>query len=193
MEPVTPPGRDGDGTPAQAAGGAGAVHVLRPAELVVGARVVLRHRLPDGSAGDALGDLVHADADLLVVSTRRGQVHVARRDLLAGKAVPPPPVRRGPPHLAVGTDDLERVMAEHWRPDEREDLGGWRLRAAGGFTGRANSALAVGSPGVDLGEALARVEAFYADRGLPALVAVPHPADGAGTAAGGSVGAPRWW
>ena len=178
MEPVTPRSGDGDGVVAQTAGGAGAVHVLRPEELVVGARVVLRHRLPDGSAADALGDLVHADADLLVVSTRRGQVHVGRADLLAGKAVPPPPVRRGPPHEAVGTDDLERVAAEHWRPDEREDVGGWRLRATGGVTARANSALAVGSPGLDVGAALTRVEQFYARRGLPAVVAVPHPAGG---------------
>ncbi|WP_432491970.1 GNAT family N-acetyltransferase [Kineococcus auxinigenes] len=157
-------------------GAAGLAHVLREHELVVGARVVLRHRLPDGSASDALGELVAADGEALVVATRRGEVRVRRGDVLAGKAVPPPPRRRGAPHEAVGTDELEAVAAEHWRPDERVDLGGWRLRAAGGFTGRANSALAVGSPGVPLGEAVAAVEDFYDRRGLVPRVAVPHAA-----------------
>jgi N-acetylglutamate synthase len=149
-------------------------------DLRVGSRVVVRHRLPDGSASDALGELVGADGTTLRVATRRGEVAVARADVIAAKPVPPPPARPGPPHTAIGTDGLERVMAEHWRPLERLDLGSWRLRASGGFTGRANSALAVGAPGVDLPEAVARVEAFYAERGLPALVAVPHPAGGLG-------------
>ncbi len=157
-------------------GAAGLAHVLREHELVVGARVVLRHRLPDGSASDALGELVAADDASLVVATRRGEVRVRRGDVLAGKAVPPPPRRRGAPHEAVSTDQLEAVVAEHWRPDERVDLGGWRLRAAGGFTGRANSALAIGSPGVPLHDAVAAVEDFYRRRGLPPRVAVPHAA-----------------
>ncbi|WP_432515253.1 GNAT family N-acetyltransferase [Kineococcus sp. SYSU DK001] len=149
-------------------------------DLPVGSRVVVRHRLPDGSASDALGDLVAADATTLRIATRRGEVRVARADVLAAKPVPPPPVRRGAPHTAIGTEDLERVMAEHWRPLERLDLGGWRLRAAAGFTGRANSALAVGDPGRPLPEAIAAVEEFYAARGLRPLVAVPHPAGGLG-------------
>ncbi|WP_380161360.1 GNAT family N-acetyltransferase [Kineococcus sp. R86509] len=151
-------------------------HVIE--DLQVGSRVVVRHRLPDGAASDALGDLVAADDTTLRVATRRGEVTLARADVLAAKAVPPPPARKGPPHTAIGTDDLERVMAEHWRPLERLDLGGWRLRASEGFTGRANSALAVGDPGVP--DAVERVERFYVERGLPAVVAVAHPADGLG-------------
>ena len=158
----------------------GPVHVRREHELVVGARVVVRHRLPDGSAADALGELLAADEHALRVATRRGEVLVARADVLAAKAVPPPPVRRGRPHEAVGVDDLELVMAEHWRPLERADLGRWRLRAADGFTSRANSALAVGSPGVPLPDAVAAVERFYRERGLVPLVALPHPAGGLG-------------
>lgn len=136
----------------------------------MGRRVVVRHRLPDGSASDALGELVGADGERLVVATRRGEVVVARADVLAAKAVPPPPLAR---HARVSGDALELVAAEHWRPLEREDLGAWRLRAAGGFTGRANSALAVGDPGCDLDTALARVRAFYAARRLEAVVAAP--------------------
>ena len=37
--------------------------------------------------------------------------------------------------------DLERVAAAHWRGTEEQWLGQWLLRAADGFTGRANSAL----------------------------------------------------
>ena len=176
MAEVTPPPAAAPAPGPAAAPAPGA----RVGDLRAGTRVVVRHRLPDGSARDALGDLVGADAATLRVATRRGEVVVARADVIAAKAVPPPPVRRGPPHTAIGVEDLERVMAEHWRPLERRDLGGWRLRAGGGFTGRANSALAVGDPGLDLPGALARVEAFYAERGLPALVAVPHPAPGLG-------------
>ncbi len=152
--------------------------LVRP--LTVGGRVVVRHRLPDGSATDALGDLLADDEGSLRIATRRGEVVVARADVLAAKPVPPPPARKGPPHTAIGTEDLERVMAEHWRPLERVDLGGWRLRASEGFTGRANSALALGDPGLPLREAVAAVVDFHTSRGLQPLVAVAHPDGGLG-------------
>jgi ribosomal protein S18 acetylase RimI-like enzyme len=50
-------------------------------------------------------------------------------------------------------------------------LGQWRLRAAGGFTGRANSALAVGEPGVPIPAALAEVRGFAAQHELTPMVA----------------------
>jgi len=68
---------------------------------------------------------------------------------------------------------LERVAALHWRAPEEERLGGWLLRAGRGFTGRANSALAVGDPGVPLDDALAGVDDWYRARGLPSMIAVP--------------------
>jgi N-acetylglutamate synthase len=78
--------------------------------------------------------------------------------------------------------DLERVAAAHWRGTQEEWLGDWLLRAAGGFTGRANSALPLGDPGLPLDDALAVVTRWYRDRGLPAMIAVPMPleADGPG-------------
>ena len=54
-------------------------------------------------------------------------------------------------------------------------MGGWLLRAAQGFTGRANSALAAGDPGMPLAEAVIRVRRWYAERDLPAMIAVPYP------------------
>jgi len=71
--------------------------------------------------------------------------------------------------------DLERAAAAHWRGTEEQWLGDWLLRAAAGFTGRANSALALGDPGLPLDDALAAVTRWYRDRGLPPMIAVPAP------------------
>ena len=71
--------------------------------------------------------------------------------------------------------DLERVAAAHWRGTDEEWLGGWLLRAAEGFTGRANSALPLGDPGMPLDDTLAAVTGWYRARGLPAMIAVPLP------------------
>ena len=49
------------------------------------------------------------------------------------------------------------------------------LRAAAGFTGRANSVLPLGDPGLPLDAALAAVAQWYAERSLPAKIQVPLP------------------
>jgi GNAT superfamily N-acetyltransferase len=151
----------------------------------VGQRVVLRRRLPDGSAGDLLGDLLRWDVGgpgpVVTVRTRAGDVTVAVEDVLGGKPVPPAPARRGRPHRTVDWMTLEDVASDGWRPLEQHPLvpgryvPGWRLRAAEGFTGRANSVLALGDPGLPLGEAVAEVERWYAARDLPPRFAVPWP------------------
>jgi GNAT superfamily N-acetyltransferase len=71
--------------------------------------------------------------------------------------------------------ELERAAAAHWQGTEQEWLGEWLLRAADGFTGRANSALALGDPAAPLDEALDYVSGWYRARGLPAMIAVPLP------------------
>lgn len=55
---------------------------------------------------------------------------------------------------ALGVVDLELLAARGWRGTEEDRLGTWLLRAAGGFTGRANSALVAGDPGRSLPEAV---------------------------------------
>jgi N-acetylglutamate synthase len=77
--------------------------------------------------------------------------------------------------MAISISDLEEVAADGWRGTDEEPLGGWRLRAAGGFTGRANSALAVGDPGLPLHAAAAAVHHWYAARGLPTMISVSYP------------------
>jgi ribosomal protein S18 acetylase RimI-like enzyme len=147
----------------------------------VGARVVVRHRLehPDALSGatltDVVGDLVAADADALVVSTRRGEVRVPRGVVTALKEIPPRPSRRGAPHRALSVEDLQRVMVGAWPAMETQRLGDWVLRASRGFTQRANSVVTAGSPGVPVPAALDAVEAWYAARGLPANLTLAGP------------------
>jgi hypothetical protein len=72
-------------------------------------------------------------------------------------------------------DELERAAARHWQAPETQRLGEWLLRAAQGFTGRANSALPLGDPGVPLPAAVAAVTDWYRRRRLPPMIVVPRP------------------
>ncbi|WP_420481559.1 GNAT family N-acetyltransferase [Actinopolymorpha pittospori] len=166
----------------------------------VGQRVVVRRRLgveyERPVYGDVLGILESWSAGQLRVRRRDGVlVEIAETDVVAGKPVPPPPPSRfrsqnGPdeqdhsddpdtgsdpaaepdqPHTGPG---LARVSASGWPATTVEPLGEWLLQAAGGFTGRANSVLPSGDPGLPLDEALARVSDFYARAGLPAWIQV---------------------
>jgi ribosomal protein S18 acetylase RimI-like enzyme len=79
--------------------------------------------------------------------------------------------------VKISINDLEHAAAAGWRACEEAWLGGWLLRAAAGFTGRANSALSAGDPGMPAPTAVGKVRSWYAERGLPAMVAVPYPPD----------------
>ena len=72
--------------------------------------------------------------------------------------------------------DLERTAALLWQAPETEPLGEWRLRAAAGFTGRANSALPLGDPGLPLPEAVTEVEEWYRRRDLRPMIVLPQGA-----------------
>ena len=83
---------------------------------------------------------------------------------------------------------LELLAAGGWRGTEEARLGDWLLRAGGGFTGRANSALVVGDPGLARPDAVDAVTRWYADRGLRPCAMLPgrqsRAADAAFAAAG---------
>ena len=85
-------------------------------------------------------------------------------------------------------EDLEWAAALHWQAPETERLGDWLLRAAEGFTGRANSALPLGDPGVPLPEAVAVVHDWYRRRALPPMIVVPGVLHHAGHHRGTSPG-----
>ncbi|WP_456844363.1 GNAT family N-acetyltransferase [Cellulomonas sp. P5_C6] len=79
-------------------------------------------------------------------------------------------------HLRVHTwtpPDAPGALVESatWPPARVVDVDGWRVGLSGGLTRRANSVLPLGSP-PDLGAALDRVEALYAEAGQPSIVRV---------------------
>src|SRR6478735_6710741 len=146
------------------------------AGLSIGNRVVVRYRLEEGSearATDFLGELIARNDDFLIVDTKKERVKLIRADVIAAKDVPPAASRPGPAHERVGVDDLELLMAKGWVATERAALGDWVLRSAGGFTGRANSALVVGDPTLPVGKAIDYVEHWYAERDAAPLFQVP--------------------
>ncbi|TVT17739.1 GNAT family N-acetyltransferase [Amycolatopsis acidiphila] len=65
------------------------------------------------------------------------------------------------------TETVELLCADAWPAVTEDKVGDWRLRAASGFTGRANSALAVGDPGLPVAEALDRVCEFAHAHDIP--------------------------
>lgn len=127
---------------------------------------------------DTVGVLTSWNDGVLTVTRRNGEAaRLPERSVVAGKVVPPPPPRRrGTADISVL--ELQRTAARGWPGLETGRLGEWTLRASGGFTHRANSALLLGSPGVPLDEAPARVAAWYARRGLPGLVQIPPDVPG---------------
>jgi GNAT superfamily N-acetyltransferase len=84
--------------------------------------------------------------------------------VVAGKTVPPVPVRGA---AALAPELLQAAADRGWPAYEALDLGGWRLRAAEGFTNRANSVLPLGDPGMPFEAAVETVSAWYAERALP--------------------------
>src|SRR5436305_5735944 len=142
---------------------------------LVGLRVVLRRRagVRDGRVvySDVLGRLVSVAGGVLSVRRDDGStVTVAADDVHRLRAVPP-----GRADILA----LEEIAARGWPAPETDRLGSWLLRAGGGWTRRANSALLLGDPGMPVAQALDRVRDWYAARGLPAAVAVPLPAQAA--------------
>ncbi|MER5790965.1 GNAT family N-acetyltransferase [Streptomyces sp. NPDC001980] len=148
----------------------------------VGKRVSVRRLAGNGLTGekftDTVGVLTSWDDDGMLTITRRDgeTVRIPESALVAAKVVPAAPARRRGPAASYG--ELARVASRGWRPVESERLGEWELRAAAGFTRRANSVLPLGDPGLPLDAALAAVRRWYGERGLPAYVQTATGAEG---------------
>jgi GNAT superfamily N-acetyltransferase len=138
----------------------------------VGHRVSVRRaleRLPDGQLhfGDVVGDLLVLDEETALIEARSGPVEVPVHLIAIARLVGP---------SAADELALEDVVARGWRAEETGQIGGWLLRASGGFTGRGNSVLPLRAPGMPLDDALAAAGEWYAERGLPVRFQVPTEA-----------------
>jgi ribosomal protein S18 acetylase RimI-like enzyme len=135
----------------------------------IGRRVSVRRDLGHGSDGraqfgDLVGDLVELDVETATIESRAGRVEVPLSTVVLARIAPP---------STRDELDLEAILARGWRAAETSSVGGWLLRASGGFTGRANSVLPLGPPDQPLDDALAEAHAWYSARDLPLKVQVP--------------------
>jgi N-acetylglutamate synthase len=139
----------------------------------LGRRVVVRRTLGRSQSPfftDVLGIVTEITDVQLTVRTDTGDVTIPLAEVHRAKVIPP---RRGATAREIAA--LERAAADAWPPPVIEELGAWRLRAAQGYTGRANSALPLGDPGLPIPQALAAVTEFYRRHDLPPQVDVPLP------------------
>jgi ribosomal protein S18 acetylase RimI-like enzyme len=70
---------------------------------------------------------------------------------------------------------LEALAAGGWPGLRQLRIGGWLLRAGTGWTGRANSVLPLGDPGLPLDDALDQVHRWYAREALTPLFQIALP------------------
>jgi N-acetylglutamate synthase len=137
---------------------------------VVVRRVVGKHQNDRLLFSDLLGELIEFGAGQLVIRTSDGTEHtVALADVTHAKRIPP---RRPASRRVV---EIELAADEAWPAPTQGRLGDWLLRAADGWTGRGNSALPIGDPGLPREEAIDAVAAWYAGQGLPPMINVPLP------------------
>lgn len=143
-------------------------NALRQAE--PGERWVIRIRLPNGSATDLVGWLEGVSPDAVLLSEPGGaQQRIEPGVIIVARRAPA--ARSGPDPRRVSAAEVQRHALPGWLA-EHEPLGEWTLRWGGGFTGRANSAQAVGDPGVPLPDAAARVVGYAAEHGITPMAQV---------------------
>ena len=119
---------------------------------------------------DALGELVDLTETDLTLATEKGTLRVPLREVHRAKRVPP---ARRPP--AADVVALELAANDAWPAPVQSRLGSWILRAADNWTGRANSALAVGDPDRTLEAAIDAVTEWYSAHGQQPLINAPMP------------------
>ncbi len=122
---------------------------------------------------DLLGVCTSWGEDGCVVQPESGPpVTIALADVVSGKPVPPRPSVRH----RVTPRDAEGHALVMWPTVATEEVGDWVLRTEteprGRLLKRANSALAIGDPGLPLDGALRRVQDFYRSRGREPLLQV---------------------
>ncbi|WP_442971998.1 N-acetylglutamate synthase, CG3035 family [Rhodococcus sp. P1Y] len=137
--------------------------------VALGTRVTMRYRLPPGHSHpmtDVIGTLIENADSVVAVEASDGRiVRVAPDRVVALKALGSRPIRTSEIRA------LESAAADGWPGVDQEWIDGWLLRAGHGFTGRANSAVPL-APQASRAS-LGKVEAWFAARGLPAVLLLP--------------------
>ncbi|OAT70247.1 acetyltransferase [Mycobacteroides immunogenum] len=142
----------------------------------LGTRVAIRSRRPPGSVPpftDTVGELVAVAPTVQVLHKSGAVVDISADDIVSVRVLPPVPV------LNRDIRSMQRAAAFAWPGLEHQWLDGWFVRAADGYTRRANSAVPLehsASP-----RSLGEMDAWYSGRGLPTLLCLPdrlvHPPD----------------
>lgn len=131
----------------------------------VGARVSLRYRLPE-SLTDVVGHLEALDP-VVVVRTKSGEtVEIDPADVVSVRELSHAPVRNSEIRA------VEHAAALAWPGTEQHWRDGWLLRAGGGHTSRANSAVPLLFSSST--EALPAIIAWYTERRLEPWLALPE-------------------
>lgn len=130
----------------------------------MGQRITLRLHDPAGGFRDVVGVL---KSETTIEKRDGSLVQFRPHEVAVWRVITPPSDRAGMGSpLSLRIRDIELAANATWPAKEQVQLGEWILRASGKFTKRANSVLAIGSPGVDLNLAIGEVINFYNTRGL---------------------------
>lgn len=136
----------------------------------LGSRVSLRYRIPSALNDAALTDVVgHLEAlePVVMVRSKSGDVvEIDPADVVSVRELSHAPVRNS----EIRT--LEHAAALAWPGTEQHWCDGWLLRAGGGHTSRANSAVPLLFSSNT--EALPEIIAWYAQRDLEPWLALPE-------------------
>jgi GNAT superfamily N-acetyltransferase len=124
----------------------------------------VRYWLPGGTASDVIGWIETVDETTVRLATLDSSTQVIPRSMIIA-ARRAPAAAGGPDPRRIPAHELQRHAVRGWLA-WHEPLGEWTLRAAGGFTRRANSCHAVGNPGMSIQQAADRIIAFATAHGI---------------------------
>jgi N-acetylglutamate synthase len=139
------------------------------ATALLGERWVLRCRLPDGSATDVIGWIDVVDPTSVRLVTIDAAQVIERSMIIAARRAPA--AAGGPDPRRISAHELQQHALPGWLA-WHSSLGEWTLRAAGGFTRRANSCHAVGDPGVPIEQAAEQIISFAVSHDIAPLAQV---------------------
>ena len=131
----------------------------------LGSRISVRYRMIDGGHTDVIGHLCELTPRVTVRTKSDGMVSISPEDVVAVRELSHTAVR------ASQIRNLEHAAALAWPGAEQQWHNGWLLRAGGGNSSRANSAVPLdfSSSIADLNEIIS----WYDNRGLVPWLALP--------------------